>query len=79
MTLMDTVFLAQAVVVLVGAVTFWWHGSWWWWWWLVVKMICTMMQVIYSLNTKNDDLEYDMEALRASYEDKLQKVGLDIC
>ena len=46
---------------------------------MVVKLICTMMQVIYSLNTKNDDLEYDMEAVRASYEDKLQKVGLDIC
>jgi hypothetical protein len=32
-------------------------------------------QVIYSLNTKNDDLEMDMEALRTGYEDKLQKVS----
>ena len=31
--------------------------------------------MIYSLNTKNDDLEYDMEAMRVAYEDKLQKVG----
>ena len=31
-------------------------------------------KVIYSLNTKNDDLEYDMEAMRVAYEDKLQKV-----
>ena len=30
--------------------------------------------MIYSLNTKNDDLEYDMEAMRVAYEDKLQKV-----
>ena len=27
------------------------------------------------MNTKNDDLEYDMEAMRVAYEDKLQKVG----
>ena len=26
------------------------------------------------MNTKNDDLEYDMEAMRVAYEDKLQKV-----
>jgi hypothetical protein len=34
------------------------------------------MQVIYSLNTKNDDLEMDIEALRTGYEDKLQKVEI---
>ncbi len=34
-----------------------------------------MFQVIYSLNTKNDDLEFDMETLRNGYEDKLQKVN----
>ena len=33
--------------------------------------------MIYSLNTKNDDLEYDMEAMRVAYEDKLQKVGTE--
>ena len=32
--------------------------------------------MIYSLNTKNDDLEYDMEAMRVAYEDKLQKVKI---
>ena len=40
------------------------------------KKIAQLTKVIYSLNTKNDDLEYDMEALRIGYEDKLQKVGI---
>jgi len=29
--------------------------------------------VIYSLNTKNDDLEFDMDLLRKNYEEKLEK------
>ena len=30
--------------------------------------------MIYSLNTKNDDLELDMQVMRTGFEDKLQKV-----
>ena len=30
------------------------------------------LQVIYSLNTRNDDLEHDLESTRASYEERLQ-------
>ena len=36
------------------------------------KKIAQLTKVIYSLNTKNDDLEVDLEAMKASYEDKLQ-------
>ena len=38
------------------------------------KKIAQLTKVIYSLNTKNDDLEFDMENMRHSYEDKLDKV-----
>jgi len=41
------------------------------------KKIAQLTKVIYSLNTKNDDLEYDMEALRLGYEDKLQKTNIE--
>merc|ERR1719430_2895068 len=41
------------------------------------KKIAQLTKVIYSLNTKNDDLEYDMEGLRIAYEDKLQKANLE--
>ena len=40
------------------------------------KKIAQLTKVIYSLNTKNDDLEFDMENMRHSYEDKLEKVSL---
>ena len=40
------------------------------------ELLCTLSaqltKVIYSLNTKNDDLEVDLEAMRTTYEDKLQ-------
>ena len=36
------------------------------------KKIAQLTKVIYSLNTKNDDLEVDLEAVRNTYEDKLQ-------
>ena len=36
------------------------------------KKIAQLTKVIYSLNTKNDDLETDLEHLRVSYEDKLK-------
>ena len=38
------------------------------------KKIAQLTKVIYTLNTKNDDLEFDMENMRHSYEDKLEKV-----
>ena len=41
------------------------------------KKIAQLTKVIYSLNTKNDDLEFDMENMRHSYEDKLDKVRRD--
>ena len=41
------------------------------------KKIAQLTKVIYSLNTKNDDLEFDMENMRHGYEDKLEKVSLD--
>ncbi len=34
------------------------------------------LQVIYSLNTKNDDLELEMEKQRVEFEEKLQKVSI---
>eukprot|EP00092_Neocalanus_flemingeri_P066204 GFUD01080624.1.p1 GENE.GFUD01080624.1~~GFUD01080624.1.p1 ORF type:complete len:168 (+),score=35.77 GFUD01080624.1:192-695(+) len=37
------------------------------------KKIAQLTKVIYSLNTKNDDLEFDMDALRGNYEEKLEK------
>ena len=37
------------------------------------KKIAQLTKVIYSLNTKNDDLEVDLETMKASYEDKLQQ------
>merc|ERR1711953_642000 len=37
------------------------------------KKIAQLTKVIYSLNTKNDDLEFDMENMRHGYEDKLEK------
>ena len=40
------------------------------------KKIAQLTKVIYSLNTKNDDLEFDMENMRHGYEDKLEKVSL---
>ena len=36
------------------------------------KKIAQLTKVIYSLNTKNDDLETDLDHLRVSYEDKLK-------
>ena len=39
------------------------------------KKIAQLTKVIYSLNTKNDDLEFDMENMRHGYEDKLEKVN----
>ena len=39
------------------------------------KKIAQLTKVIYSLNTKNDDLEFDMDALRKNYEEKLEKVS----
>ncbi len=36
------------------------------------KKIAQLTKVIYSLNTKNDDLEMDLDQLRTSYEDKLK-------
>ena len=41
------------------------------------KKIAQLTKVIYSLNTKNDDLEFDMENMRHGYEDKLEKVSRD--
>ena len=43
------------------------------------KKIAQLTKVIYSLNTKNDDLEFDMENMRHGYEDKLEKVSNNIC
>ena len=40
------------------------------------KKIAQLTKVIYSLNTKNDDLEFDMDALRKNYEEKLEKVSI---
>ena len=40
------------------------------------KKIAQLTKVIYSLNTKNDDLEFDMENMRHGYEDKLEKVNI---
>ena len=40
------------------------------------KKIAQLTKVIYSLNTKNDDMEFDMENMRHGYEDKLEKVSL---
>ena len=39
------------------------------------KKIAQLTKVIYSLNTKNDDLEFDMDLLRKNYEEKLEKVS----
>ena len=36
------------------------------------KKIAQLTKVIYSLNTRNDDLEVDLEAVRHSCEEKLQ-------
>ena len=41
------------------------------------KKIAQLTKVIYSLNTKNDDLEFDMENMRHNYEDKLEKVSMN--
>ena len=40
------------------------------------KKIAQLTKVIYSLNTKNDDLEVDLEAMKVSYEEKLQKLSI---
>ena len=40
------------------------------------KKIAQLTKVIYSLNTKNDDLEVDLEAMKSSYEDKLQQLSI---
>ena len=40
------------------------------------KKIAQLTKVIYSLNTKNDDLEFDMEALRHNCDERLEKVSL---
>ena len=38
-----------------------------------LKLNCIIhFQVIYSLNTRNDDLEHDLETTRLSYEERLQ-------
>ena len=42
------------------------------------KKIAQLTKVIYSLNTKNDDLEFDMENMRHGYEDKLEKVSSSV-
>ena len=42
------------------------------------KKIAQLTKVIYSLNTKNDDLEVDLEAMKASYEEKLQQLSTAI-
>ena len=36
------------------------------------KKIAQLTKVIYSLNTKNDDLEIDLESMRSNYEEKLK-------
>ena len=36
------------------------------------KKIAQLTKVIYSLNTRNDDLEIDLETVRNNYEEKLQ-------
>ena len=36
------------------------------------KKIAQLTKVIYSLNTRNDDLEWDLENVRAGYEERLQ-------
>ena len=36
------------------------------------KKIAQLTKVIYSLNTRNDDLECDLESMRAGYEERLQ-------
>ena len=36
------------------------------------KKIAQLTKVIYSLNTRNDDLEVDLETVRSNYEEKLQ-------
>ncbi len=36
------------------------------------KKIAQLTKVIYSLNTRNDDLEVDLESIKSSYEEKLQ-------
>eukprot|EP00091_Calanus_sinicus_P021526 TRINITY_DN6418_c0_g1_i1.p1 TRINITY_DN6418_c0_g1~~TRINITY_DN6418_c0_g1_i1.p1 ORF type:complete len:233 (-),score=57.30 TRINITY_DN6418_c0_g1_i1:551-1249(-) len=41
------------------------------------KKIAQLTKVIYSLNTKNDDLEFDMDALRKNYEEKLEKATVE--
>jgi len=41
------------------------------------KKIAQLTKVIYSLNTKNDDLEFDMDALRSTYDEKLEKATVD--
>ena len=33
------------------------------------KKIAQLTKVIYSLNTKNDDLEIDLESMRSNYEE----------
>jgi len=41
------------------------------------KKIAQLTKVIYSLNTKNDDLEFDMDALRKNHEEKLEKATME--
>ena len=36
------------------------------------KKIAQLTKVIYSLNTRNDDLECDLESMRLGYEERLQ-------
>jgi hypothetical protein len=37
----------------------------------ISKKIAQLTKVIYSLNTRNDDLELELESLRSSYEERL--------
>ena len=40
----------------------------------ISKKIAQLTKVIYSLNTRNDDLELELEGLRANYEQRLAEV-----
>jgi len=39
------------------------------------KKIAQLTKVIYSLNTRNDDLEVDLEAVKNTYEEKLNQIA----
>ena len=38
----------------------------------MITFFILIFKVIYSLNTRNDDLEHDLESTRLSYEERLQ-------